>query len=390
MGGLSEQRRYAFKLMDESDNHYNHSDYLRSYTDNEYRNSVIEKEIKVINSRPLIVNTLKVIRFIVAVVITIISIWAGFHALVSVFGGSSPAMILVMLFGVPTLPYVIKETFPILSGFERYHYNERFYYEDAEKYVKSEIASISLDIQGLEKNYGPFEPQSKPYETIKSIRTGLQQVKEDDAPGLSEQMVRELRGKLLTLGETLEFVQRKIGNLTPLHEAMFEERKTTPQPVIEDTFSALDEHNRVIEEYLFMEMSPSTIIEAPALLDVTVPEVEAFHKQRDIADIEKARDSKSEKFRIEVKKLAELWDKAQDKAYDIGLNGLNGAEKRRARSLLESVIHAVNKNEAELAKRNLMSLIDKINYETEPGTTRYVSINKSEILDKVFTPEITA
>lgn len=375
--------------MDESRHHYNYSDYLRSYTDNEYRNSVIEKENKVINSKPLIMNTLKVIRFIVAVVITIVSIWAGFHALISVFGGSSPVIILVMGFGVPILPYVIKETFPILAGFERYQ-ADRFYYEEAEKYVKRKISSTFFIIQELEESCGPFEPQSKAYETIKSIRTGLQQVNDDDAPGLSEQLVSELSGKLLSLCETLELVYRKIGNITPLSEAMFEESKTNPQPVIEDTFSALDEYNRVNEEYMFMEMSPSTVIEAPALLDVTVPEVEAFHEQRSIADLAKARDSKSEKFRIEVKKLAELWDKALDKAYEIGLNGLNGAEKRRARSLLESVIHSVNKNEAELAKRNLMALIDKINYETEPGTTRYVSINKSEILDKVFIPEITA
>lgn len=153
---------------------------------------------------------------------------------------------------------------------------------------------------------------------------------------------------------------------------------------ITDVWSTVNSH------YTEMETSPTTIIEAPAILDVTVPTTAAFHELfqtlRDDIEMFFAQDHPTPRYvsgtRDQVMELKSLWEKAVNAAYEIGLNGLSVGEKRRAQNLLRLVLDSPSDSEAASARDALNHLLDKVMYRSSENEERYLNITGSRVLER--------
>lgn len=142
--------------------------------------------------------------------------------------------------------------------------------------------------------------------------------------------------------------------------------------------------DEIIRDYMEVETSPETILEAPAILDVTVPETSKFHDDLQCARAEMDQwnvmplDDKKNHLQDAYRKVSEVresWDAAIDNAYKIGLGRLSTTEKRRADNLLRVILREVDTEEARRAQEKLNKIINQITYPDKDNRERYININ---------------
>lgn len=136
-----------------------------------------------------------------------------------------------------------------------------------------------------------------------------------------------------------------------------------PQPTHAELFSVIDD---IYGEYTTMETNPLTILERPALLDITVEETARFHvtfhqvvQHYDrLSTTPLAPATASDQ--LLVLRLEQHWDAAVDHARRVGLNGASARDKRLAHRLVDRIMNPVSDNEREADLAQLIRILSSV------------------------------